>query len=214
MMVPVAHEPLRNPFCTRSIRAGRIPSLDASGRPVNPADMLAALERLDGAAALVGPHGSGKSTLLWHIAGALEARGQRVERVRLHRRWDLVSLVRAVVRGAGGGTVCVDSWERLGRPWADAVRWFARACGARLLVTAHGPGPLPTLWACRTSPALLAAIVAQLPNGGGLVAPQREQQIEEAFRRAAGDIREALFLLYDRFEEQTRARRPARPHGT
>lgn len=198
-------EPVRNPFCTRSVSPGRIPPFDDSGRALDALALLAALEERGGSAALVGPHGSGKTTLLWHVAAALEARGRRVERVRLSDAHSVVAAIRAVIRQTGGGIVCADSWERLGRPWADLVRWCAGILGARLVVTAHHPGPLPTLWTCRTSPALLAAIVTQLPHDAGPAWPERERQIEDAFRQSAGDIREALFMLYDRFEERARA---------
>ncbi|MFM8495513.1 MAG: hypothetical protein ACKOEM_08305 [Planctomycetia bacterium] len=207
MTMPPLKDRVCNPFCTRSIRPGRIPPLDGSGRPLDVTALLASFDAFRGSAALVGPHGSGKTTLLWHLAAALAARGRRVERVRLSDGRGLVLLVAAVIRGVGGGVVCVDSWERLGRPWADLVRWIARAGGTRLLVTAHRPGRLPTLWICRTSPSLLASIVAGLPNGGALVSPEREQQIAEVFRLSAGDIRESLFALYDRFEERARAAR-------
>lgn len=203
----MAHERVRNPFRTRSIRPGRIPPLDGVGRALEVTDLLDELEALGGSAALVGPHGSGKTTLLWHAAAALAARGHRVERVRLSDPRGFVSLLAAVIRGAGGGIACVDSWERLGWPWADLVCGFAHACGTRLVVTAHRPGRLPTLWTCRTSPALLKSIVARLPNGGWGVSPAREREIEDAFRQSGGDVRESLFLLYDRFEERARAAR-------
>ncbi len=207
MTALTVREPVRNPFCTRAVSPGRIPAFDGSGHVLDARGLLAALEDCGGSAALVGPHGSGKTTLLWHVAAALEARGRRVERVRLSDAHSVVAAIRAVIRQAGGGVVCADSWERLGRPWADLVRWCAGILNARLVVTAHHPGPFPTLWTCRTSPALLAAIVKQLPQEAGPAWPEREREIEDAFRQSAGDIREALFMLYDRFEERARAAR-------
>lgn len=201
MIVADATDARGNPFCTRHVRPGRMPPLDAAGRPLDIPGMLVSLASLGGSAALVGPHGSGKTTLLAHLAAALEANGGRVERVRLRGWRDLVSLARAVARSAGGGTVCVDSWERLGRPWTGVVRWFARRRGARLLVTAHHRGALPTLWECSTSTALLTALTDRLRVDPAI----GQHDVEEAFQRAAGDIREALFLLYDRFEERARA---------
>ena len=200
-----------NPFSTRSIRPGRIPPLDGSGSPLCVAEMLVGLERCGGSAALVGPHGSGKTTLLWHLADALEARGCRVERVRLHGGRGAVSLIRALIHAARGSVVCIDSWERLGWPGALAARGFATLRGLRLLVTAHRSGHLPTLWICRTSAALLAAIVERLPQAGGLPSAECEAQVADVFHRSRGDIREALFTLYDRFEDRARDRRLAGP---
>lgn len=200
-----------NPFSTRSVRPGRIPPLDGFGSPLRVAELLVGLEKCGGSAALVGPHGSGKTTLLWHLADALEARQCRVERVRLHGGRGAMSLIRALIHAARGSVVCIDSWERLGWPGALAARGFAALRGLRLLVTAHRSGPLPTLWICRTSTALLAAIVERLPQAGGLPSAERESQVADVFHRSRGDIREALFMLYDRCEDRARALRLAGP---
>jgi hypothetical protein len=74
----------------------------------------------------------------------------------------------------------------------------ARATGRGLLVTSHGEGPLPTLVSCSTTPRLLCTIVDRLPDRHGLLS---SADIEETFREAGGNLREALFLLYDRFEQ-------------
>ena len=125
-----------NPFSTRSVRPGRIPPLDGTGSPLCVAEMLVGLERCGGSAALVGPHGSGKTTLLWHLADALETRGCRVERVRLHGGRGAMSLIRALIHAARGSVVCIDSWERLGWPGALAARWFAALGGLRAVAGA------------------------------------------------------------------------------
>lgn len=203
-----AENPVGNPFCTRHVRPGRLPSFDAAGRPIDLPRVLARLAEIEGSAEIIGPHGSGKTTLLGHLADALEAEGDRVVRVRVARSSDVVTLLAAVARGRRGGVVCVDSWERLGLPWAPLVRWCAAASGTRLLVTAHRKGPLPTLWECTTAPAVLAAIVARLPRDAGAPCIV-ENDVEEAFNRAAGNIREALFLLYDTFEARARLVRKA-----
>ena len=54
---------------------------------------------------------------------------------------------------------------------------------------------------CVTTPALLGRLVDDLPGHGGLIATE---DVEQAFRRHGGDIREALYDLYDRFERRTR----------
>lgn len=196
-------EPVGNPFSTRYVRPGRLPPLDAEGRPIDIAMLCETLAVLGGSAAVVGPHGSGKTTLLVWLANALEAGGSRIERVRFRGLRDVVSLARAIWRTAEGGTVCVDCWERLGWPGNGLARLAARLFGARLLVTAHRVGPLPTLCTCATSAKLLEAIVARLP----IDSPLLPGDVDEAFRRARGDVREALFLLYDRCEELARASR-------
>ncbi|NDC53213.1 MAG: hypothetical protein EBZ74_02720 [Planctomycetia bacterium] len=207
-MTGTAGRPVGNPFSTRHVRPGALPALDSRGRPRDVAALLARLDAVGGSAALVGTHGSGKTTLLLHLAAALEAGGRRVERVRLRTVADWAPLAGAAWRCARGGTVCIDSWERLGRLPALLVAWAARRVGARLLVTAHRPGPLPTLLECATSPALVTALVARLPRGDAALVPGAAD-VDAVFRAAAGNVREALFLLYDRHE--VRRRGPAAP---
>jgi len=207
----VGHRGTSNPFSTRFVRPGRVSPLDAAGRPLDMAALGAALAGLGGSAAIEGPHGSGKTTLLVTLAAWLEQQGVAIERVSIRGPRDLPRLIHAVVRCSGGGVVCVDGGERIGRVAAAAVRAAARLVGSRLLVTAHRTGPLPTLAVCRTSPALLGAIVAVLP-GRGMDEVIGPRDIDEAFHQAAGDVREALFVLYDRFEQRTRNSRQA--HGS
>lgn len=84
---------------------------------------------------------------------------------------------------------------------------LARAVGCRLLVTSHRPSPrLQTLVRCETTPRLLEALVARLvdPSRWGAAAIDLID-VEEAFAGHAGDVREALYELYDRFEMRRRA---------
>jgi len=203
-----------NPFSTRHTRPGRIIALDGYGRPRDIEALLCLLAARGGRAAIRGPHGSGKTTLLEHLARRLAADGATVARVRL-RSWrdaplsalrDIAVALGAILRCPAGGTVCIDSWEQLGRTGAVIAKLLAslRRCG--LLVTTHRDTCLPLLAAGDTTPALLAAIVRMLPGSdnwiGAVVAPA---DIEDAFEKSAGNIREALYELYDRFEERTKA---------
>lgn len=196
-----------NPFCTRHVRPGRLPAFDAAGLPIDLSRMRNRLDTIAGSAAIVGPHGSGKTTLLGHLADALEAQGERVARMRVGRFRDAVMLLMAVATARRGDIICVDSWERLGVPWALIIRRYASASRVRLLVTAHRVGELPTLWECITTPAVLGAIVARLPCGDSGPRLIHDSDMRNAFRAASGNIREALFLLYDTFEARARIRR-------
>ena len=202
-----------NPFATRHTRPGRIEPLDERGQPRDLGAVLEKLAALGGRAAIRGPHGSGKTTLLEHLSQGLEDRGTAVERVRL-RAWrdgaaaavaDVAAAFRAILRCAAGGTVCIDGWEQMGpaAAVAGALAWL-RGCG--LVVTTHRSTRLPLLVACDTSPVLLAAIVRRLPGhaswGGSLI---RDADLETSFSRHGGNIRESLYELYDRFEEQRRS---------
>lgn len=208
--------PSGNPFSTRHTRPGRLPPFDAAGRPLDVAGLVDRVLTLRGAA-IVGPHGSGKSNLLHHLATAIGAAGGRVERVRLQSRFDSLRALSAVRLAGRGGTACIDSWERAGRVERFVLVVLARAVGARLLVTAHRPvGGLPTVVRCETTPRLLQAIVSRL------VGPSRwpgeavgAADVEAAFAGHAGDVREALYELYDVVESRRSAASnpPARGGG-
>ena len=198
----IAHriEKTINPFSTRFIRPGRIAPLDAEGHPVAIAD-LAARARAQPACALVGPHGSGKSNLLAALAGEL-SRDVATRTFRIRSNRDALSLVVRLARDSGPAFLCVDGWEQAGVALQLAVRLVARWRRYSLMVTAHRACGLPALVTCTTSPMLLERIVAELPSHQGLIEPN---DLAEAFAGSAGNLREALFDLYDRFEARARA---------
>jgi len=197
--------PSPNPFATRYTRPGAMQPLDAAGRPVHAAEMLGRLDRLGGAAAIIGPHGSGKSTLLCRLADAVDAGGGTALRLRLRDGRDGGRVLLAMLRARAGSVVLLDGWETAGRIGGMLARTIARLRGCGLVVTAHGAVGLPMLVRCRTNVALLNAIVDRLPGRsewyGRLIFPA---DVAETFAAHGGDIREALFALYDRYERRLR----------
>lgn len=204
-----------NPFSTRHTRPGQIIPLDSRGLPRDTAALLERLAALGGRGAIRGPHGSGKTTLLEYLARGLASRGASVARLRL-RSWhdsplaavrDIAGALKAIVVCPADGTVCIDSWEQMGSPAAAFAMLLARAKGCGLLVTTHHETRLPLLAICDTTPALLASIVRRLPGSDhwadGLIAAE---DIDSAYSKCAGNVREALYELYDRFEERTKER--------
>lgn len=196
----------RNPFATRHTRPGRIPPLDSEGRPIEPIELLAQLRTLGGMAAIQGPHGSGKTTLMTHLARALERRGSLAAIVRLRSRRDAVAAFAAIVRARPGQTVCIDSWERMGTVPAAVARFAAAVLGCGLLVTSHRDTGLPLLAAGAPTLRLLGAIVRRLPDRGDWLGSLiSADDIEAAFSTSDGNLREALYALYDAFERNARA---------
>lgn len=189
-----------NPFATRFTSPGRLPPLDASGIALDLEELLGRLRHLGDRAAIRGPHGTGKSTLLASMAERLRRDGRLGGHARLGLGWlrDLVAVAAGLAACGRGRVLCIDSWERLGGVAAAIACGVARATGRGLLVTSHGEGPLPTLLTCSATPRLLCRIVDLLPDRHGLLSPA---DIEETFHHAGGNLREALFLLYDRFEQ-------------
>lgn len=195
--IPQGHRP--NPFATRFTRPGRVPPLDAAGREIDVAVLVESLR--PGAWAIEAPHGHGKTTLLVAVLAEAAARSRGTGFVQVRSWRDAWPALAAVVSIRRDGIVGVDGWEQLPPGAATAIRmaiWWRAGC---VLATAHRPIGLPVLARCRTSPALLAAIVDRLPDHGGPIAPA---DIDDAFHRHAGNVREALYDLYDRFERRGR----------
>lgn len=191
--------PAPNPFATRHTQPGCVPPLDAAGRPLDLRLLVDRLRAGAGRGAIVGPHGSGKTNLLVHLAAALAVEGGSLGPLRARSGRDAAGILRSILTAAPGTVICIDSWEQVGAAARLAVRVAAawRRCG--LLVTSHAPTALPTLVECHTSPELLAAIVAALPEAGGRIT---RTDIDATFVRHAGNLRDALADLYDRFESR------------
>jgi hypothetical protein len=200
-------EPLRtmhgpasaNPFATRYTKPGVIPPLDASGRPL---DVPFLADRVQGGCSVIeGPHGRGKTTLVRALLAAATAAGRATSFVQVRSRASAWQAITAVAAARPGQLVAVDGWEQL--PWGGGLVIAALACWRRaaVIATAHRPVGLPVLARCDSSPALVAAVVARLPDHGGIIS---HADVEEAFRRRHGNVRDALADLYDRFEERRR----------
>ena len=186
-----------NPFRSERVLAVRY-RLPAAGR----AALLDRFEALGRRAALVGPQGAGKTTLLEDLAPAIRARGYLVRSVQLddERGFFDAAAYRPFFDSLAPGTVVLlDSAEKLGnRRWREFERESRRVSG--LLVTAHGPGLLPTLRECRTTPELLRDLVREL------VGPEAETlPLERLYQRHRGNLREVLRALYDLYAERVTA---------
>ena len=190
-----------NPFSTRFTRPGSIAPLDASGQPL---DLDALVDRLPapgGCSAISGPHGHGKTSLLVAILENAGARGRPTTLVRVGSPSDAWGVLAVLARTAPKTVVGIDGWDRIRFALMPVLRMVAACRGASLLVTTHRPGWLHVLANCTTSLGLLAAIVDRLPQHGGLI---DTVDVEDAFYRHGGNVREALYDLYDRFERQIR----------
>jgi energy-coupling factor transporter ATP-binding protein EcfA2 len=189
--------PASNPFATRFTRPGAIPFRFPAGE-----DDGTFVERLrlnNWRGQIVGPHGSGKSTLLAALVPALEAAGRRVLLVALHEGDRRLRFSRADWQELSASSLLIiDGYEQLGRlaRWSVDLRCRRRGCG--LLVTTHRDLGLPVLFT--TNPHLgLAIELARelLPPGESAI---RDSDIEAAWHRRHGNVREMLFDLYDLFE--------------
>lgn len=177
-----------NPFAVQRVHAIRYRLAGVTWE-----ELLDRLSALDFRAALVGPHGHGKTTLLEDLGARLAERGFLIRTATLRQGERRLGPVRyaALFRDPGPrDLLLVDGAEQL-----DALSWWTLRLRSRaaagLIVTSHRPGLLPVLHECRTTPELLAGIVADLSGAAD------GEEIAELFARHGGDLRLALRELYD-----------------
>lgn len=203
MNAPTPNSAVRsNPFATRFTRPGVVAPLDVDGVPLDLDALLDRLATLGGSGSIEGLHGRGKTTALLALAARAAFRGLAVHVCRVRSMRDLAMVCRSLCRLPAGGTLFIDGWESLGGVCCGLIRMLATVRARRLVVTSHRPSGLPLLLACRTSRRLLAGILARLPDPDGAI---DDRDVGEAFLRHDGNLREALYDLYDRFERRVRS---------
>jgi hypothetical protein len=191
-----------NPFSTRFTRPGAIVPLDDEGVPLDLDSLLARLATLGGSGSIEGLHGRGKTTALLALADHAARHGLAVAVLRVRSVRDLAEACRSLIRLPPEGTLFVDGWESLGRVPGLLIRLLVGLRACHLVVTSHGPAGLPVLIRCRTSPRLLRMILTHLPASAATL---DAQDVDAAFFRHQGNLRESLYDLYDRFERCTRS---------
>lgn len=158
---------------------------------------------------IVGAHGTGKSTLLCALERACRAEGESVRVLTLHdgERWPVRLFVPAGHEGTGGRhgrcTLFLDGAEQLAPAAWRLLRGWTRLTGEGLLATAHGSVGLPLLRATavdrETACWVVETMLSRNPEVPRLVAASA---VEAALRGCDGNLREALFRLYDQYEER------------
>jgi energy-coupling factor transporter ATP-binding protein EcfA2 len=192
--------PTPNPFSTRFTRPGQLVYRFPRDRDVS--QLCDQLQRQCWWGAIVGRHGSGKTTLLHSLQSELEHRGRQVYRYSLHAGMRRLPALFSAGLGPGAQVV-IDGYEQL-RCWTRyRIERRCRSRQAGLLVTTHRPLGVPELFSTHTSLEILQQLVQQLQQ-------DHEVQVDSAaikrcYDRYQGDIRETLFCLYDRYEQQSRA---------
>lgn len=186
-----------NPFS-----AGRLLKVRYQWLPGSWDELLVRLTALRHRAAIVGPQGHGKTTLLEDLSARLEKNGFQVYWLRFNRQNRSLSgsMWQNVFNELHGKTViCVDGAEQLSFwQWRRLKQRSKQAAG--LLITAHQAGMLPSLVQCKTTPELLANIVAQLVNEPS---DQLRTISNKLFEKHDGNVRDALRELYDLFADGT-----------
>ncbi|HUE70898.1 MAG TPA: hypothetical protein VMP01_08410 [Pirellulaceae bacterium] len=187
-----------NPFATRFTRPGALAFLFPAGQSAE--SIVSALAQAQWWGQILGPHGSGKSTLLAALMPELARQGR-----------DVVHLVFRSGPAPGSSPPVAGSWTSQTQVVVDGyeqLSWWnrrnlKRACrktGAGLLLTAHRPCGLATLFQTKPTVELAEQIVRQL-----LAADDQTittEDIREVCRQHPTNLREVLFGLYDLYQRR------------
>ncbi len=193
-----------NPFSTCHIRPGAMPFLYRAGEDAE--TLLARLRSNRWQGEIIGPHGTGKSALLAELVPAIQRAGQRPLWITLHdgqRR--LPPEAKRELRLRPPTLLAIDGYEQLGRWSRFRLRRHCRRRKLGLLNTAHNTPGLPELHRAAADAELFSRIVRQLL--AGQPCPWNSFDLAEQFARHGGNLREALFELYDLYERQPTAKR-------
>jgi hypothetical protein len=192
-----------NPFSTRYVRPGAIDFLFPQG--VDCDLLVTRLAECKWWGAIVGPHGCGKSTLLATLLPVLEQRGCIPRRISLHdeQRWMPRGWCKCISRDPHCKPLLViDGYEQLNLWSRWLVRHRCRRNGWGLLITTHREVTIPTLIELQGSlPTLRTVVDRLLPQDVRSITPA---DVAAAFQSAHGNLRDALFDLYDRYERTSR----------
>jgi hypothetical protein len=193
--------PAGNPFSTGRVRPGALDYLFSGGESA--ATLIHRLRRQGWWGQIIGSHGTGKSTLLASLVPAIRDAGREPLLIALHngRRRLTRSEWRSIPLG-GPAIMIVDGYEQLSAWSRFRIRVRCRLRRLGLLVTSHEAVRLPVLARTYVPPELAIAVVDRLAPPG----PDRTIEPAEVVERLAarsGNLREALFDLYDLHERRS-----------
>ncbi|MGA2259432.1 MAG: hypothetical protein ABSG53_32560 [Thermoguttaceae bacterium] len=191
-----------NPFCAARLRPGTIDFVFEQGKSLE--QLVDALAAKAWRGQITGGHGTGKSTLLAALTPAVESRGRPVKSITLSARQRHLPrrFTRSLQRTAGRGVAAVDGVEQLPIWNRLLLKRFCQTRGVGLIVASHRSAHLPSLYETSVDEIRAWSVVQRLQDGfppyiqiGDLV---------ERLARHLGNLREALFDLYDLYEERSR----------
>ncbi|RMF93248.1 MAG: hypothetical protein D6741_13905 [Planctomycetota bacterium] len=195
--MPDSVGPIENPFVARLVRPGAIAYL-----PPPDVDLEHLIDRffaLQCRGSIVGPHGTGKSAFTAEFARRLTERRKEVVFVELHQAANRLP-DRTFARAVPGAVMVVDGYEQLSVVVRRSLRAWTRLRGCGLFVTCHRPLGLPVLYRTRPDREQARRIVAHLQQSHEAPSLIEPADVDAAFDRHEGNLREIMFDLYDLYE--------------
>jgi hypothetical protein len=201
--MPESNSTVTNPFSATRLRPGTIDFIFEHGMSL--AQIVDALEANRWRGQITGRHGTGKSTLLAALIPAIEGRGRIVKGLTLgagQRSWPRGYLT-SLRLTAGLGVAVVDGIEQLS-PWSRLrLKRCCKSNGLGLLVASHRSTRLPSIYQTKIDVPLAWKVVERFQDGFAPLV--RIGDLVEKLAQRHGNLREALFDLYDLYEERSRA---------
>jgi hypothetical protein len=200
--MPESNSTLTNPFCASRLRPGTIDFIFEHGMSL--AQLVDALEVNRWRGEITGRHGTGKSTLLAALIPAIEGRGRLVKSVasaaeqRKLPRGYLTSLRLT----AGLGVAVVDGIEQLSAWSRLRLKRCCKSNGLGLVAASHRSTRLPRIYQTAIDVPRAWKVVERLQESFAPLV--RISDLVDRLAQRHGNLREALFDLYDLYEQRRR----------
>ena len=197
------HSNATNPFSATRIRPGTIDFIFEHGKTLT--QLVDQLESNQWNGAITGLHGTGKSTLLAAMIPAIEARGRIVKCVTLSagQRTLPRDYLGSLRETAGQGVAAVDGIEQLSAWSRLRLNRNCKAQHAGLLVASHRAARLPVIYQTAIDVPRAWRVVERFQDGFPPLV--RLSDLVERLAQRHGNVREALFDLYDIYEVRRRS---------
>jgi hypothetical protein len=192
-----------NPFSATRLRPGTIDFIFEHGKSLG--QLVDLLEANQWRGEITGLHGTGKSTLLAAMMPAIEARGRIVKCVTLSagQRFLPRDFLPSLRVTAGLGVAAVDGFEQLTAWGRLRLKRSCKSNAVGLMVASHRPARLPIIYQTTIDVPRAWKVVERFQEGFPPLV--RLSDLVERLAQRHGNLREALFDLYDIYEERRRA---------
>lgn len=207
----------RNPFATCQTRPGQLRFVFRSGECCE--TLWARFQKAGRRGQIIGPHGTGKSTLVLEFTRFLGERGiaTHVFRGRPGSQHELMAAWRqGSIRP--GDVVAIDGYDQLPISARLLRRFLLAYRCVGLVVTTHREATLPVLYRTQVDLGTARMVLRQVwtaarsrtqagarpdtanASEGEIALPCSDDQLNRLLDRHRGNLREALFELYDRYQ--------------